>query len=123
MGGAKRAPLEPAVEEAIKDRLDEALRAAEPRIERAIKWRRPTYTVNGDWHHWLCGIETSKGAVHLWFHKGGLLVDPAGVLQPAGTSRYLRRLSYHDPAEVDPTVIAPLLAEAVRQQCAMLDRA
>jgi hypothetical protein len=120
---AKRTPLDPAVEEEIRDRLDHVLRAAEPRLERAIKWRRPTYTVNGDWHHWLCGIETSQGAVHLWFHKGGLLDDPAGVLQPTGSSRYGRRLTYHDPREVDAAVIAPLLGEAVRKQRVMLDEA
>jgi hypothetical protein len=116
----RQAALEPAVAEAITAALDAALLAAEPRFERATKWHRPTYTVNGDWHHWVCAIQQSGGAVHLWFHKGGLLDDPTGALQQAGTSRYLRRLTYRRPEEVDGEIIAAIVAEAVRRQRAML---
>lgn len=119
--GAKRMPLDAEVEAAIRAALEAALLSCEPTLQRAIKWRRPTFTVKGDWHHWLCAIQSSGGAVHLWFHKGGLLDDDARVLQPGGSSRYLRRLTYHAPQEVDVAVICPLIADAVRHQRDMLE--
>jgi hypothetical protein len=115
-----RAPMDPALAAAISADLETALLSWEPRLERAIKWRRPTFRLNGDWHHWLCAMQASGGAVHLWFHKGGLLDDEAGVLPSGGTSRYLRRLTDRAPEEVDASIIASLIADAVRHRREML---
>src|SRR5512139_642419 len=66
--------------------------SADPGITTAIKWRRLTFTVHGNWHHWLCGISVTKRGVSLMFHKGALLADPAGLL--VGEGRYGRQLPF-----------------------------
>lgn len=37
-----------------------AVRNAIPKVDEAVKWGRLTFTVDGDWHHWLCGIAATK---------------------------------------------------------------
>lgn len=83
-----------------------------------MKWGRLTFTVNGDWHHWLCGIASSKRGTRLVFHKGALLEDPDRVLTGAG--RYTREV----PAAVAldrPTTVAALVHSAVVHRTDMLD--
>jgi hypothetical protein len=65
-------------EQAIIQALIEVIFEAEPSMEEAMKWRRITYTAQGNWHHWICGIEITKKYVSLVFHKGALLQDPSG---------------------------------------------
>lgn len=84
----------------------------------AIKWRRLTLTVCGDWHHWVCAIAVTTREVSLTFHKGSLLHDPAGVLR--GTGRYLRHVRY-DQAIADPEAITALVRGAIVRQTDMLD--
>lgn len=61
-------------------------------LSEAIKWRRLTFTVDDDWHHWLCQIAVTKKGTSLVFHKGVLLDDPANLLE--GQGRYLRHVTY-----------------------------
>ncbi|HVM15558.1 MAG TPA: DUF1801 domain-containing protein [Egibacteraceae bacterium] len=61
-------------------------------LSEAIKWRRLTFTVDDDWHHWLCQIAVTKKGTSLVFHKGVLLDDPANLLE--GQGRYLRQVPY-----------------------------
>jgi hypothetical protein len=63
-------------------------------IEQAIKWKRLTFTVDQDWHHWLCGMSVTREGVQIVFHKGSLLDDPARLLR--GSGRYVRALHYQD---------------------------
>lgn len=60
----------------------------------AVKWKRLTYTVDDDYHHWLCAVAVSRRGVDLVFHKGSLLPDPESLLQ--GEGRYLRQLPHAD---------------------------
>jgi hypothetical protein len=53
--------------------MTEQVHAADPRIAEAIKWRRLTFTVEADWHHWLCAVAVTERGVNLMFHKGALL--------------------------------------------------
>jgi hypothetical protein len=92
---------------------------AEPKIEEAIKWKRITFTVNGNWHHWICGIEQTKKHISLMFHKGVFLEDPAGVLQ--GTGNYTRQIRFTSLAQLDESVLVPLIKQAVVNQLRMLD--
>jgi hypothetical protein len=92
--------------------------AARAGVVEAIKWRRLTFTVDGNWHHWLCAIAVTPAGVNLMFHKGSLLDDPAGVLRGGG--RYLRQLPY-DQAAADPEAVTALVRQAIVHQTDMLN--
>jgi hypothetical protein len=89
-------------------------------VAEAIKWGRLTFTVAGNWHHWLCAIAVTPQRVNLMLHKGSLLEDPAGVL--AGEGRYLRQLP-HDQAAADPQAVTALVRQAIVHQTDMLNGA
>ncbi|MPZ87026.1 MAG: hypothetical protein GEU81_02925 [Nitriliruptorales bacterium] len=98
--------------------LAESVHAAGDGIAEAIKWRRLAFTLDGNWHHWLCAIAVARQGVSLLFHKGSLLDDPAGMLQ--GDGRYLRRIP-HDRAAAEPEAVTALVREAIMHQTDMLD--
>jgi hypothetical protein len=83
----------------------------------ALKWRRWTFTVDDDWHHWLCAVAVSRRGVDLVFHKGALLDDPAGIL--IGEGQYIRSVSY-DVAATDEPALRALLREALDRRTDML---
>jgi hypothetical protein len=92
--------------------------AAVDGVDEAIKWGRLTFTVDGNWHHWLCAIAVTARGVSLVLHKGALLDDPAGMLE--GEGRYLRQTPY-DRVAADPEAAAALVRQAVVRQTDMLD--
>ncbi|MEU4547954.1 DUF1801 domain-containing protein [Nonomuraea dietziae] len=104
-------PLRGQVEE-----LTQVVREADPRLEQAIKWGRLTFTVEGNWHHWLCGIAATKKGVKLIFHKGALLEDPHDLL--LGSGRYLREVPA-DTAMRQAGAVAGLVREAIAHQSDM----
>lgn len=91
---------------------------ADPRISEAIKWRRLTFTVEGNWHHWLCAVSVTRGGVGLMLHKGALLHDPQALM--LGDGRYLRQVPY-EVAAGNPDAVVALVREAVMHQTEMLD--
>jgi hypothetical protein len=99
------------------ERLASQVRAAAPEAAAAVKWRRLTFTVGEDWHHWLCAVAVSNREVNLVFHKGVLLADPAGLL--AGDGRYVRQVSY-ESAAAHPAALKALVREAIAHQTDML---
>jgi hypothetical protein len=102
---------------AIVDALRELLYTVEPGLEEAMKWNRITYTRNGNWHHWICGIGHGRAHVALSFHKGALLDDPAGLLR--GSGAYLRQVYLTALTDIAPGPLADLLRQAVDKQTAM----
>jgi hypothetical protein len=82
-------------------------------IEEAIKWGRLTFTLGGNWHHWLCAIAVTNREVKLMFHKGSLLDDPARLLQ--GDGRYVRHVE-QGQASADPEALTALVQEAIAHQ-------
>jgi hypothetical protein len=100
------------------DRLAGRVHAAGAGVEEAVKWSRLTFTVDGNWHHWLCAIAVAARGVSLVFHKGSLLDDPAGLLE--GEGRYLRQVPYERAAK-DPEAVTELVRQAVARQTDMLD--
>jgi hypothetical protein len=98
--------------------LASAVHAADRSIAEAIKWRRLTFTIGGNWHHWLCAVAVKKQGASLMFHKGALLDDPAGLLQ--GDSRYLREIPFERVME-HPNAVTALVREAIAHQTDMLD--
>lgn len=101
----------------IFDRLAEIAYTVEPGLQNAIKWRAPTFTANGNWHHWLFSIAQTKKGVTLNFHKGWLLADPTHSLQ--GEGKHLRQMVFVDIAEIQDEVVAGLMREAIRHQIEM----
>lgn len=101
----------------ITERFIDVLLAVEPQFEVAMKWKRPTFTLHGNWNHWICAIQPAKGQVSLEFHKGALLDDPEGVL--TGTARYPRRVTVPDVSAVDAKVLEPIIRDAVEKQTEM----
>lgn len=99
------------------DDLAGLVRAAVPEADEAVKWRRLTFTVDGNWHHWLCAVAASAKGVTLMFHKGALLDDPASLLR--GEGRYLRQVP-HKRAMAHQEEIAALLRQAIEHQTDML---
>jgi len=91
--------------------------AAGDGLDEAVKWGRLTFTVNGNWHHWLCAIAVTTRGVSLVFHKGALLEDPDGLLE--GEGRYLRQAPYNRLA-VDPEAVTALVRQAIARQTDML---
>jgi hypothetical protein len=100
------------------ERLVELILAELPEAQHARKWGRLTFTLEEDWHHWICALAPSKTAVKLVIHKGSLLADPHGALE--GDGRYIRAISFTAPGEIDPGIVAPILREAAARQTEML---
>jgi hypothetical protein len=95
------------------DWLAGMVHAAGAGVDEAVKWSRLTFTVDGNWHHWLCAVAVAARGVHLVFHKGSLLDDPAGLLE--GEGRYLRQVP-HDKAAKDPGAVTGLVRQAIARQ-------
>jgi hypothetical protein len=99
------------------ERLIEVILVELPDAQHERKWGRLTFTREGNWHHWICAISPTKGAVRLVIHKGALLADPRRAMEGAG--RYTRTISFRTPEETDPDVVAPILREAAARQTEM----
>jgi hypothetical protein len=91
--------------------LDAAIRAAAPELEFAIKYRMPTYTLDGRWRHWVTALSVTKDAVNLRFLWGVLLDDPLGVLRP-GTST-LMTWDFPRGSTVDAAAVASYVRDAL----------
>jgi len=87
-------------------------------VAEAVKWRRLTFTVNDNWHNWLCAVDVAKDGAKLVFHKGALLDDPEHLLR--GDNRYLRQIPYDQVTE-HPDAVKSLVRSAVEHQTDMLD--
>ena len=108
---------EPPFQELIKALIQIVLEA-EPQMEEAIKWNRITFTLNGNWNHWICGIEQAKKHVSFVFHKGALLKDSSDLLQ--GTGKYTRQIRVTGLADINKKKLIDLIKQAVTKQTVML---
>ena len=105
------ATQDPAVHPVITA-LHEAVVAAAPDLQVAIKYRMLTYSVGGDWKAWTCAIGTTTKVVALRFLYGVILDDPLGVLR-GGTSILMNwDFPLDDPSAVDATAVGRYVAEA-----------
>jgi hypothetical protein len=81
-------------------------------LDRAIKWGKLTYALNGDFHHWICATSVSKTQVTVTFHFGGLLADPEHSFRQ-GSSAFLRMLDFTTPESIDAALVSRMVAAAV----------
>jgi hypothetical protein len=98
----------------IVERLEEILESSREQLETALKWKQLTYAHQGDFHHWICGINITKKAVGLAFHFGGLLEDSRGVFK-VGSSAFLRKIEYQKAEDVDEVIILDFLSQALKR--------
>jgi len=96
--------------------LADVVTSAHASLERAIKWGRLTFTVDGNWHHWVCAVAATKKGAKLLLHKGALLDDPHGLLR--GSGRYLREIPLESIRQ-DPEAVRAIVRSAVDHQTDM----
>ena len=91
----------------------ELVHAAVAGVSEAIKWRRLTFTVDDNWHHWLCAVHVNRAGVSVVLHKGALLDDPDGLLQ--GDGQYVRQIPIQN-VTAHPEGVGELLRDAAAHQ-------
>ncbi len=95
-------------------KLMEIILRSHPDMRAAIRWGKPTFGLNGDFHHWICTIQVLKNKVSLTFHFGGLLCDEKNRLI-AGTSKFLRKIEYDRLDDIDEAEINHFIQKAVEK--------
>ena len=98
----------------IAIRLMETIIFSHPDMEAEMRWGKPTFGLNGDFHHWICSIQVLKNKVSLTFHFGGLLCDEKNRLI-AGTSKFLRKIEYERFDSIDEEEIKSFIQKAVEK--------
>lgn len=98
----------------IAKRLVEIIQSSNPDMNAEMKWGKPTFGLNGDFHHWICAVQILKNKVSLIFHFGGLLNDEKKRFI-AGTSKFLRKLEYDNLESIDREEILLFIERAVEK--------
>ena len=99
--------------EAVVRQLDRIIRAAEPDLKMAIKYKILMYGLHGDFRTWVCAINSGRKHVSVNFLYGVMLEDPRKVLRPG--SSVLMSWDFAFDEEVDAAALGPYVAEAVRR--------
>lgn len=97
--------------EPVVHQLDRIIRATEPDLGIAIKYKILMYGLNGDFHTWVCAINSGRRRVSLNFLYGVMLDDPRKVLR-AGSS-VLMSWDFDFDEEIEPAAVGAYVAEAV----------
>lgn len=104
----------PEILQKITIRIMEIINLSHPGIEAEMRWGKPTFGLNGDFHHWICSIQVLQNKVSLTFHFGGLLCDENNRLI-AGTSKFLRKIEYERLDSIDEEEIKSFIQKAVEK--------
>ena len=99
--------------EPVVRQLDQIIRATEPKLGTAIKYKILMYGLDSDFHTWVCAINSGRRHVSVNFLYGVMLEDPRKVLR-AGSS-VLMSWDFPFDEEVDPAALGRYIAEAVRR--------
>jgi hypothetical protein len=97
-------------------RMRALIRDAEPDIEEAVKWKKPTNPAGVPvWSKGgiICTGETYKGKVKLTFAKGAKLPDPAGLFNGSMGGNTMRAIDIAEGQEVDASAFKALMRAAV----------
>ncbi|HUV12768.1 MAG TPA: DUF1801 domain-containing protein, partial [Acidobacteriota bacterium] len=84
-------------------------------LAETVKWGAPCYTLEGKN---VLGLGAYKSYCGIWFFQGALLKDPAKVLVNAqeGKTKALRQWRFQAVQDIDETLVAAYVAEAVENQ-------
>jgi len=91
--------------------LDRIIRETQPDLGVAIKYKILMYGLNGDFHTWVCAINSGRRRVSLNFLYGVMLDDLRKVLR--GGSSVLMSWDFEFDEEIEPAAVAAYVAEAV----------
>ena len=98
-------------------RVRSLIRAADPDVVEAVKWRKPSNAMLGVpvWERdgIICTGETYKAAVKLTFAKGASLEDPAGLFNASLEGNMRRAIDIHEGDKIDAKALQALIRAAV----------
>jgi hypothetical protein len=97
--------------EPVVRELDRIIRGTQPDRNTAIKYKILMYGLNGDFHTWVCALNSGRRRVSLNFLYGVMLEDARHVLRPG--SSVLMSWDFEFDEEIDPAAVAAYVAEAV----------
>jgi hypothetical protein len=96
--------------EPVVRRLDRIIREARPDLATGIKYKILMYGLNGDFHTWVCAINSGRRRVSLNFLYGVMLEEARHVLR-AGSS-VLMSWDFDFDEAIEPAAVAAYVAEA-----------
>jgi len=99
--------------ERVVRELDRIIRETQPDLGVAIKYKILMYGLNGDFHTFVCAINSGRRRVALSFLYGVMLEDPKRVLR-AGTS-VLMSWDFEFDEDPDEKAVSAYVAEAVKK--------
>src|SRR5690348_4943500 len=97
-------------------KLRRLIREADPEVEEAVKWRKPSNPAGVPvWEHggMICTGETYKDKVKLTFAKGAALEDPSGLFNSSLDGGTRRAIDFREDDQVDEGAFKALIREAV----------
>ena len=97
-------------------RLRALIKAADPHVVEAVKWRKPSNPLGVPvWEHAgiLCTGETYRDKVKLTFAKGAALADPAGLFNAGLDGNTRRAIDLHEGEAIDEDAFKALIRAAV----------
>ena len=97
-------------------RMRTLIREADPEVEEAVKWRKPSNPSGVPvWEHAgiLCTGEVYKASVKLTFTQGAALDDPAGLFNAGFGGGTRRAIDIREGEEVDAAAFKALIKAAV----------
>jgi hypothetical protein len=101
--------VDPRGEPVVRE-LDRIIRKAHPGFDTAIKYKILMYGLDGDFHTWVCAINSGRRRVSVNFLYGVLLDDPRKVLR-GGTS-VLMSWDFDFDEALDAAAVGAYVAEA-----------
>lgn len=98
-------------------RVRDIIRGADPRVEEAVKWRKPTNPAGVP--VWECGGlictgETYKDKIKLTFVKGAALPDPEGLFNAGFGGKVRRAIDIREADSIDAEALSGLVREAIK---------
>jgi len=107
-------------------KLRALIREADPEIEEAVKWRKPTNPAGvPTWERAgvLCTGETYKDKVKLTFAKGAAVADPKKLFNSSLDGNVRRAIDFAEGDDVDAAAFKALVRGAVEANLAKPARA
>lgn len=100
----------PEPQRSIARRLRQIILEVEPALTESVKWRSPTYVLDGN----LCSIMRHRHHVNLQLFDGAALPDPQRQLE--GTGKSMRHITYRSVDDVDAQVVGEFVRRAAALQ-------
>ena len=101
---------------AMLSRLRGLIKAADPEVVEAVKWRKPSNPAGVPvWEHAgiICTGETYKDKVKLTFMRGAALPDPAGLFNSSLDGGTRRAIDFREGDAIDEEALKALVRAAV----------